>query len=91
MSKTSTQTTLQASIDSNPITRFLADGGSWADAVQMEYETILIPKWEGQIRGSLHKHSPSAVKHRQRVMADLLDAYAFCGISRNTLNNLLTP
>jgi hypothetical protein len=85
MTTQSTVNALQALTYSNPITRFLADGGSWADAVHMEYQTILIPKWEAQIRNSLHKHSPSAIKHRERVMADLRDAYAYCGMTGDTL------
>jgi phage gpG-like protein len=79
----------------DPITRYLADGGSWANAVEMEYEQNLIPKWSRQLQASLGKKSPSAEKHRQRLIDDLQMAYAYCGISgdhfQTILATLLTP
>lgn len=73
-----------------PYNRYLADGGSWATAMEMiesleydqkrlDYEQNLIPKWTSQLKASLKKKSPSADKHRQRLIGDLEWAYAFCG------------
>lgn len=79
----------------DPITRYLADGGSWANAVEMEYEQHLIPKWTRQLQASLGKKSPSAEKHRQRLIDDLKSAYAYCGVGeerfQTILSSILTP
>lgn len=79
----------------HPITRFLADGGSWADAVEMEYEQILIPMWSAQLRASLGKKAPSAERRRQVLIRDLREAYSYCGVRENRVQEiisaLLTP
>ena len=77
---TNAQTTIQALKMDDPILRFLADGGSWADAVEMEYD-LKIPVWSAQLKKAMAKRGPSAVKHQQRVLADLREAYAYKGSS----------
>lgn len=74
----------------DPITRYLADGGSWANAVEMDYEQNLIPKWTRQLKASLGKKSPSAEKHRQRLIDDLQSAYSYCGVSGDRFQAILT-
>lgn len=77
---TNAQHTLQALLLDDPILRFLADGGSWADAIEMDYD-LKIPVWGAQLKKAMAKKGPSAVKHQQRILADLQGAYAFKGIS----------
>jgi hypothetical protein len=67
--------------NSDPIFKFLANGGSWADAVEMEYTLNDIPKWSKQLQAAFLKHSPSAKAHQQRLIEKLREAYAYCGIS----------
>lgn len=72
-----------------PLYRFVADGGSWSTAMEhqhytdkcLEYEQTLIPKWSSQLKASLPKKSPSAEKHRQRLIDDLESAYAYLGVT----------
>jgi hypothetical protein len=93
---TDTPKTTLLDLDADPILRFLADGGSWADAIEMDYEQNLIPLWTSQLKGcSPKKRSPSALKHRQRLIDNLQSAYAYCGVSGDRfqaiLNSILTP
>jgi hypothetical protein len=92
---TDTRKTTLLDLDSDPILRMLADGGAWDVAVEMEYEMHLIPKLSGQLKASLRKKSPSALKHRERLINDLQSAYSYCGTSEERfqviLADLLTP
>ena len=72
--------TLQPIFASDPILKYLANGGSWAISIEMDYTLNLIPKWAEQYKAALKKHSPSAKAHQQRLLNKLKDAYAFCGI-----------
>lgn len=62
----------------DPISSFLADGGSWADAVEMEY-TLEIPIWEGQLKGVVGRKGPSAERHKARLLKHLQQAYTYLG------------
>lgn len=79
----------------DPITRYLADGGSWAVAVEMDYKQNYIPKWTRQLKASLKKKSPSALAYRQTLINDLESAYAYCGITGDRfqaiLSSIITP
>lgn len=82
MATTATQTKLMELIMSDPISRFLANGGSWADAMEMEEEARLqraveaIPKWEAQLEAVLRKpQNPSALRHKARLLESLREAY----------------
>ena len=77
---TNAQSTIQALLMDDPITRFLADGGSWADAVGMDYE-LKIPVWAAQLKKAMTKRGASAVKHQERLRTDIDSAYAYLGVS----------
>jgi hypothetical protein len=82
---------------SDPVVRFLANGGAWGDAQLMvdelekeraaaaEAERLAravesIPKWEGQLEALLRKAmTPSAQKHKARLIESLREAYAAAG------------
>lgn len=72
--------TLQTLLSSDPILRFLAHGGSWADAVEMEYANQ-IPKWSKQLQAAYLKHSPSAKVHQKRLEDRLREAYSYSGVN----------
>ena len=60
----------------DPVLNFLTDGGSWADAAEME-ATLKIPVLEAQLQAAVRKGpNPSAERHRQRLLADLRQAYS---------------
>ncbi len=72
--------TLQTLISSDPILKFLANGGSWADAIEMEYAKD-IPKWSKQLQAAYLKHSPSAKVHQKRLEDKLREAYSYSGVN----------
>lgn len=90
--------TIAEMIADDPILRFLANGGSWADAVEMEEAAAeerrevekagrmeraveSIPRWEAQLEAVVKKGSktPSALKHKARLLESLREAYAHAG------------
>lgn len=95
-------------IAADPISQFLANGGSWADAAEMEERVMeerraveaaerleraveAIPKWRAQLEATVRKGSktPSALKHKARLLESLREAYAHAGRDPNTANAFL--
>ncbi len=73
-------------IEADPILKFLANGGSWAEAAEMEEAERLkravesIPKWEAQLEAVLRKpQNPSALRHKARLVESLREAYEQAG------------
>ncbi len=72
----------------DPVSRFLADGGSWADAIELEY-SLQIPVWEAQLKAAATKTNPAAERYRQRLVKDLKEAYTYIGKPADTADKLL--
>lgn len=64
----------------DPVSKFLADGGSWADAIELDYQ-LQIPIWEGQLKGAVGRFGPSAERHKARLLKHLQEAYGYLGMS----------
>jgi hypothetical protein len=62
----------------DPVSKFLADGGSWADAIELDYQ-LQIPVWEGQLKGAVGRFGPSAERHKARLLQHLQEAYTYLG------------
>jgi hypothetical protein len=79
---------LMALVQGDPVSRFLANGGSWADAIELEY-SLQIPNWEAQLKATATRKGPSAERHRQRLVKSLNEAYTFIGKPADTADKLL--
>ena len=66
--------------DMDPVLKFLVDGGSWADAMELE-ATLRIPVLEAQLKAAFKKQNPSGEAHRQRLLKQLKEDYAYLGRS----------
>ena len=62
----------------DPVSKFLADGGTWADAIALQY-SLQLPLWEGQLKGAVGRKGPSAERHKARLMQHLQEAYNYMG------------
>ena len=71
----------------DPVANFLADGGSWADAIELDY-TLNIPIWEGQLKGAVGRKGPSAERHKARLLKHLQEAYSYLGQPGKELERL---
>lgn len=62
----------------DPILNFLADGGSWADAIEMEYK-LAIPIWEAKLKATFGQFTSESEEERARLLRQLENAYSFLG------------
>lgn len=69
---------LIALFQDDPVSKFLIDGGSWADAIQMELE-LEIPILEARLKAACKKQNPSAERFRAKLLAELRSAYLYTG------------
>jgi hypothetical protein len=86
MAKTSNSATALRGGDS--VLRFLIDGGSWADAVEMEY-SLTVPVLEAQLKAAVKKQNPSGERYRAKLLGELREAYSFMGKSPDRANAFL--
>lgn len=85
----STLTTLMNSpLEGDSVLKFLVDGGSWADAIEME-ALMRIPILEAQLKAALKKQNPSGRRHRIKLLAELVGDYAYLGKSNPDFDALL--
>ena len=63
----------------DPVSKFLAESGSWADAIELDYQ-LQIPIWEGQLKGAVGRFGPSAERHKARLLKHLQEAYSYLGM-----------
>lgn len=89
MAKTSNSTPkMPALLEGDSVLRFLIDGGSWADAVEMEY-SLTVPVLEAQLKAAVKKQNPSGERYRAKLLGELREAYSFMGRSPDRANAFL--
>ena len=69
---------LNALFQDDPVSKFLIDGGSWADAIEMDLE-LEIPILEARLRATCKKQNPSAERFRAKLLTELRAAYSYTG------------
>lgn len=69
---------LNALFQDDPVSKFLIDGGSWADAIEMDLE-LEIPILEARLRAACKKQNPSAERFRAKLLTELRAAYSYTG------------
>lgn len=72
----------------DPVLTFLVNGGSWADAIEMEAK-MRIPVLEAQLKAAVKKQNPSGAKHRERLVKQLKEDYAYLGKNTGQVDKLL--
>jgi hypothetical protein len=69
---------LIALFQEDPVTKFLINGGSWADAEEMEaYRNISV--LEARITAACKKQNPSAERYRAKLLEELRSDYIYVG------------
>ena len=69
---------LIALFQDDPVSKFLIDGGSWADAIEMQTKLDL-PVLEARLKAACKKQNPSAERYRAKLLDELRSAYSYIG------------
>jgi hypothetical protein len=76
MSSTTTTTNTKPLLNLNDaFTKFIVDGGSWADAMSIQ-ASLDIPILEAKLKAAVKKQNPSGERYRAKLLAELRSAYA---------------
>lgn len=78
MTTTTQSINLISLMENDPVYKFLIDGGSWADAIEMEIlENTLV--LEAKLKAATKKQNPSAQRYCAKLLEELRSAYAYVG------------
>lgn len=89
MSSTNQSIDLIALMQEDPVSKFLIDGGSWADAIEMELLLTDIPILEARIKAACKKQNPSAERYRAKLLGELRSAYSYVGKGSQAADDFL--
>jgi hypothetical protein len=89
MSSTVQSIDLIALMQDDPVSKFLINGGSWADAIEMELLLTDIPVLEARIIAACKKQNPSAERYRAKLLGELRSAYYYVGKGSQAADDFL--